>query len=343
MKKKGIRGFTITELLVLVSILCVVSVIVLPDLVRAGDTEREAEVKSNIHAIQIALERYAVDTGGFYPYMLYGGDRTDTFVRWGGSIDPETGISFYYPPDEPDYIPFPGDCDALIQFGYLSHYPENPFKADSDNLSGLRIKTNPAENGFGPLEYHMNTSGRTRTNIWAMPYDRGTHYVRRLVGGESGDLMWEISEGQRHAPWPVVIVPGPEPNWNGYSNPVLSDYDWEYAGEYNQSRQFWLTPGNFYYYAIFEGVAGYSTFVSSAGGPDPSSYLTGWVIGYRLCGYGAPTNTGDDVYNLWGDFGERSLMSVNNPTAAFSGPEGFYVGPDGRPDGVIIMVNSGVD
>ena len=180
------KGFTLIELILIGSILAILLIITLPTLARASQRDREAEVKSNIHAIQIALERYAVDTGGFYPYMLYGGDWTDTFVRWGGSINPETGISYYYPPDEPDYVPFPGDCDALIQYGYLAYYPKNPFKADSDNLSGIRIKTNPAENGFGPLEYHMNMTGMSRTNIWTVPYDRSLHYVRRLVGAESG-------------------------------------------------------------------------------------------------------------------------------------------------------------
>ena len=45
--------------------------------------------------------------------------------------------------------------------------------------------------------------------------DRSQQLVRRQVGGEKGDLMWDISEGQRHIPFPIAVVP------NDNRNPVL--------------------------------------------------------------------------------------------------------------------------
>ncbi len=315
----------------------------LPNFIKAREKAKEAEVKSNIHSIQIALERYSVDTGGFYPYMLYGGDVTDTFARLGAPENPDTGMSYYMPPDDPGYQPFPGDLDVLLQFGYIARYPTNPFQSDRDTAKNGKIKTNPAENGFGPLELRFDTEGLSRTNIWAQPYDRGLYYVSRMVGGEQGNLMWDVSEGQRHAPWPIVVVPDPQPHWTGYVNPQFSFSD-EKAGRYRDDYQFWLTPGNFYYYAIFEGVGGYSSFVSDSSGPRMDAPITGAIIGFHLAGYGTIFNAGQDVYNLWGDYTERSLFTVNEPLSGTpASPADIYVGPDGRRDGVIIVVDGGVN
>ena len=61
------RGFTFAELLVALFVFALVSAATVPHFVNARAKARESEVKSNIHTIQIAIERYAVDTGGVYP------------------------------------------------------------------------------------------------------------------------------------------------------------------------------------------------------------------------------------------------------------------------------------
>jgi type II secretory pathway pseudopilin PulG len=320
------------ELLVVIVIIGILAAMALPNFVKAREKAKEAEVKSNIHSIQIALERYAVDTGGTYPLILYGGDNTDTFAT-------------YKSPDPIDFVgsygyPFPGDTDVLLEFGYLGQYPQNPFYRSRNVEKYGKIITNPGDNNLYWLEIRPG-----RVNIWARPRNRDQEYIRREVGGERGNLMWEISEGQRHAPWPIIVIPPPPPVLGGFDNPTPGTF-LQNATNYRDDYQFWLTPGNFYYYALFDGVGGYSSFVDTDGdGVGNIEYpIQGAVIGFKLAGYGTIWNPGQDYFNLYGDFTERSLFTVNKaPVGGFDDLTDIYVGPDDRRDGVIIVVESGTD
>ena len=328
--RRNQQGFTLIELLVVIVIIGILAAMALPNFVKAREKAKEAEVKSNIHSIQIALERDAVDTGGAYPLILYGGDPTDTFATYHSPA----------PIDWDDYVYYPGDIDVLLEFGYLAQYPQNPFYRTRNVDKYGKIVTNPGENGFreGGLEFDLG-----RVNIWAMPHDRSIEYIRREVGGERGNLMWEISEGQRHAPWPIIVVPPPTATPTGFVNPDPGTF-LQNAVNYRDDYQFWLTPGNFYYYAIFDGVGNYSSFLDDGNGPNINFPAQGAVIGFKLCGYGTIWNPGGDYYNLMGDFPERSLNTINIPLAGQ--PQNMieiYVGPDDRRDGVILVVESGTD
>ena len=137
-----------------------------------------------------------------------------------------------------------------------------------------------------------------------------------------------------------MVVPDPAPdapgNYYDYVNPKTGN-NITSVSNYKDDYLFFLLPGNFYYYATFNSPGGYSAFIN---GDLTRPYQTE-VIGYNLAGYGTINNPAKDVYNIMGDYSDRSLFTLNNPDSSDS--DKVYTGPDGRADGVIIVVQSGSD
>jgi len=342
MIRKDDRGFTLIELLVVIVIIGILAAMALPNFVKAREKAKEAEVKSNIHSIQVALERYAVDTGGVYPLILYGGDWTDSFttLKTPNYLDSDGN-------EIVGFSEFDGDVDVLLEFAYLSAYPRNPFQRVRDVEKYGRMIVEPADYNLYPDPYRVNIWSSHPTPVHGNA-DRAQQLIDRQVGGEKGDLMWDISEGQRHIPLPIVVVPEPDPaapdNYYGYTNPTSSGI--ANITNYRDDHLFFLMPGNFYYYATFAAVGGYSSFLNIGQGIDYTKPVISEVTGFNLAGYGTISNPARDVYNIFGDYPNRSLFTINNPNVTLNGLEDLdkiYVGPDGRSDGVIIVVQSGAD
>ena len=106
------KGFTLIELLVVITIIGILVALALPNFIKAKDKALEAEVKSNLHSIQISLERYATDNDGTYPGYIFGG----SLASWRCSVGN-------------------GDCnypiinlqEPMMRYGFLGTYPRNPF------------------------------------------------------------------------------------------------------------------------------------------------------------------------------------------------------------------------
>ena len=94
------------EILIAIAVVLVVVGIAIPSYNIGKANARRAEAKMNLHDIQLALERYAAGTGGMYPEFLLGGSAPH--------VEDQRNLSAQA-------------SDPLIQEGYLTEYPRNPF------------------------------------------------------------------------------------------------------------------------------------------------------------------------------------------------------------------------
>jgi len=376
------RGFTLIELLVVITIIGILAAIALPNYIKAKDKAKEAELKANIHTIQVAIERYEVDSGR-YPSFLLGGD-TEGWHKWHLAKDQANP-----PIDQPSNNLVQ---DVLVQYGYIDSYPKNPFVDD-----GMAIIQSTAANGSGPGGAFQPGDGDPRFGFTGVMMGNGlddpAYYKFRTIG--IPPIQTPLIETYRTLdPLAVSAL--------GFLEPPAGVH-WMMGGRLAFDDKtpptpltvsvFW--PGNFFYRGLFDHPLerkGWTWFDpgTSPGGTKMNRYILG--------GYGSTRTEGKDVIRLepyvygttaadnqfiyyrlpapWYKYAKTSGIkcTYSNTGAAgegsglpevcgggdgFTGPfypynrgddeDGFaygqfiYGAPDGHPDGVVIVLTAGAD
>ena len=363
---KNERGFAWYELVIVLVIVVILIAFFLPTDVLGPSMKnkaKEAEVKSNCHTVQVALERYFTDNNEYPPYLM-GGD-IEGWPNWHEKWDGVNNITL------PDGRVSSNDIvvDPLIELNYLTMYPSNPFTRDSREM--IRATSLDHSREFGDGDPRFGIHGNVMGNILDDPF----WFCGALQRDPSKFPEIETRRTLDHGDYMNV----PE----AFQNPTTNPYylSGGFRDPVNPSsgivRTWW--PGNFFYRARAT-----ETYDWSAGTPVyPHIGLKQKADFYIFGGYGKLQTDGLDVIRLtpfdedwnrvkWnypaeyngGDF--YCGYGFNTVSGGFGGlPEVFgggdsgtgprypyydptnsavpviYGAPDGVPDGVIIVLSNG--
>jgi len=336
------RGVEWTCLAMLVIFLgmCAFSLVPHP---QVRDKAKEAEVKANLHRIQLALERYAVDHDWTYPRYLIGGE-----ARYAAQVDlqnhqqPFQGIS--------DCRSLASVSDVLLREGYLDAYPRNPFvrsgsaihEVQSDLPSSEVYGCDPLRNATPEAAIYGTRFGPENTTMGSVLADPRYRAAEYMTGPDGG--MTE--------------------------SPTYADVEYEFWDMWHGNKPLPYMPGHFFYKGLVPVIA--TEELNSVA----TAFLPLTTDLYMLCAYGGIRTKGQDVLGpeqaltlpmprppspgentasefvtAWpmtrsevsDDLSKREGCPFSLPLPGDTSEQLMYQNPNGLPDAIILVLTAGGD
>ncbi len=306
----------------------------LPGYVKVKETAKEAEAKQNLHEIQLAVERFAVDHKGTYPLYLIGGAAkcaaTVNITEENFTSNPRSAFQSIV-----DSAPLETVSDPLLRKGYLAEYAINPFTRNGAAIHQIQCDLNSTPGGKDILRNDSDTGLKLGTRF-------GPYCTQ--MGAVRGDVRY---------PRTTIIVPGTEPL------EILTgvDTEYDYWDQWQGDRPLPYIPGMFFYKsmgALSTGPADTAAERTNVPSAAPDMYI--------LAVYGGTRSKGRDILGeeepLTGPHGEmtwtflRSQVSTD-PAHVQGCPFSFdntgkttqiiYGNPNGIRDAIALVLTAGED
>ena len=265
--RSNAKGFTLIELLVVIVIIGILAAIALPNYIKVKDKAKEAELKANLHNIQLSVERFAVDTEGAYPSYLIGGEaKYAAQVQVGNSTNAFSQIT--------DCDPLTGVSDILLRRGYIDAYPRSPFTRQGISIHQMQDP---------PTTSNFEDKMRNGNSGWnGSEWDLGSRF------GPYCTTMGVVLADLRYVNWTWIDV-----NNNGQPNTRQTGCNVEFPfwDMWEGNRPLPFLPGQFF----FKGTGPIIAFGSVDGDPDDDPIIPVEIDQYMMGGYGSIRTKGKDV------------------------------------------------
>jgi len=138
------HGFTLIEIMIVITILAILAAIVVPHIVDAQDDARQSAIETDIQMMRRQILVYKVQHGGNGPHLDADGnlDKANLSARLTGRTNPDGKIA-------PD-----GSCGP-----YMAIWPTNPFISSAEAAGAVLFgtETTPPRNSATGWYYNIDT------------------------------------------------------------------------------------------------------------------------------------------------------------------------------------------